>query len=1185
MSEIHVHLIPESGGRCRINATCGESRWEHVASEDDVRTARQAVQGLMKAFERGTRPIVDPVDAADAGVRLRNAFLAPLYEAVDSPLSNAEGALLFVSDAAECLNLPWELLPRKDGGYLIEDPRWSIRRTTRNPLPESSTPLVARPLRILFVACAPTNLTGLDFEKEEEAFLHIANRLGNKVHLDIAEAGTFDELRDLIAEYKPHVVHLSGHGAVEDGVGWFCFEDERGEEDARNAREIADHLFAGKGVRLVFVSGCQTAQAGAAGLCQSLTSTGHVPLALGWGESIADELATEFANRLYHDLAAGQTVDRAVNAARRSLFDRCRTRSNNVELFDASFALPQLYAAESTRSIIDEQRPPERVERPGVRYELLADNIRGLWVGFVGRRRILQKARPALCNGEKHVLLLTGIGGAGKSTLATRLANRFKSDGFHVAAVRAQDNEKGLAFCLRLATEIAVACQQLGRERDERDLLDGERPIGYRLRLAVEVLNNARILLVLDNLEAAMPAPPAEPQWSDPDFAGFMRDLTARLVGEGRAILTCRYVPEGFDIDAPNLAHEPLPDFTEADFFKYLRRHEAVAKRIEKGELSGELLAEFNKKLGGTPRFIEQACVILARIDPDDLREQLERVNARESETDPDDLYQLQQNYFSDLFLPQLYDALAPDRRLALSRLAVTEVPLPLDGVALVSGIGDSDVHNAIDQWLQLGLLQRFCENGEIPLFAVYPLQRAFLIETARLDEGAAHDAHQAAAAFLRRTHEDKREKELRLPIVMELLACLYHATEAQDRDSRRWAAVKLASRLVSCAEYEAAVALVEPLLLDGRHPDVLNILARVRLETSDWKPARELYIEVLELRQSLEDRSGEASAWHNLASIDKNEGNREAARRGYAKSLAIRRAIGDLEGQAVTLNNMAAMDVDDGKYRVARENLEKVLVMYQAMGSLIGEAGVYHILGGIDLYEGRFVEARQNFVRSLKIKQVVGDRVGEAAVWHALGSVDVGEQKFDDARQNFHNSLAISRVIRNRACEGATSNLLALIALYEGKDDDARQNYDRALTISQAIGDRESEASAWHGLGSVDSHEKRYAEAHAKYVRSLAISQEIGDRECESASLYQIGRITWERAQRDVGIRLMMVGLAIRTAIGSGDVPQLFPDLISMSMELGMDQAEFEKLTQEVVDDYRRDRGAALVEAAFEGL
>lgn len=182
-----------------------------------------------------------------------------------------EGRLLFTSSTPDWLALPWELLPGRDGTFLVADGRIGIRRGTGAPT-ASASPLVPLPLRVLFVASAPTNLDGLDYEREEEAMLRISERLGDRVHLDVAEAGTFEELRDLIAKFQPHVVHLSGHGRLQDGIGHFAFEDERGLSDPRDGTELAERLLAGRGVRLVLVNACQSAQAGVSGLCQRLTS-------------------------------------------------------------------------------------------------------------------------------------------------------------------------------------------------------------------------------------------------------------------------------------------------------------------------------------------------------------------------------------------------------------------------------------------------------------------------------------------------------------------------------------------------------------------------------------------------------------------------------------------------------------------------------------------------------------------------------------------------------------------------------------------------------------------------------------------------------------------------------------------------------------------------------------------------
>ncbi|HVM63022.1 MAG TPA: tetratricopeptide repeat protein [Verrucomicrobiae bacterium] len=943
-------------------------------------------------------------------------------------LGRSEVRLVFASVAPECVNFPWELLPGRNGGFLVADGRVAIRRRTRPEALAVASELVAPPLRLLFCACAPIDLPKLDYEKEEEAILRIADRLGGKVHLDIGEAGTFEELKDLVSELRPHIVHLSGHGALDKGVGFFAFESERGGNDSREGREVAERVFADRGVRMVFVSGCESAQAGVAGFCQSLTVDGHVPLALGWGASIADDRAIDFAATLYHEVAAGRPVDRAIAAARRDLFEHGRVRFGSAELLDASFALPQLYAADDSDQLVDEGRPMERLARPGVHYELLGDNIRGLREGFVGRRRVLQRTRPLLRAGEKTVVLLTGIGGAGKSTLATRLANRCKQDGYRIVAVQAR-REESAQFCLRLTGELAAACQRLGREADERMLRDGQRPMTDRLRLAVEILNEAKVLLVLDNLEALMPQPPAPPRWDSEDFAQFAREVTSRLTQEGRAILTCRYVPEGLDLTQPNVAHEPLPDFTEADFFKYLRRHDKVATRMETGELKRELLTLFYRKLGATPRFVEQASAVLGTADPDGLREQLEGVAEPGLGVGGDELWELQQQYFSDLFLPQLYDALTPAFRVALSRLALVEIPLPVDGVARVVAMKDDDVREALEAWLALGLLQRFGEEDEVPLYAVYPLQREFLTGEGKLDQGQAKESHVAAAAFFRACYETDREKELRLPVGLELMACFRHGRAGDEKECWRWAAELVANGLQRRAEYRSVLEFLEPLLEEDRDHRLLCATADALQSLGEWRQARRRYEEALPVQNSNGDRAGEASTWHQLATIDVYEGNYAAAREKFGQALEMRQAIGDRAGEAGTWHNLATIDLREGNYAAAREKFGKSLAIEQAIGNRAGEASTWHQLATIDVYEGNYAAAREKCGKALEMLRAIGDRAGEASTWHQLATIDLREGNYAAAREKFGKALEMLQAIGDRAGEASTLYQIGFVA------------------------------------------------------------------------------------------------------------------------------------------------------------
>ena len=200
----------------------------------------------------------------------------------------------------------------------------------------------------------------------------------------------------------------------------------------------------------------------------------------------------------------------------------------------------------------------------------------------------------------------------------------------------------------------------------------------------------------------------------------------------------------------------------------------------------------------------------------------------------------------------------------------------------------------------------------------MYPLQRELLTDPTRLAEDDARAAHAAVAAFLQECYEQDRDRELGLTVEVELLACLEHATAAEDRPRRRWAVTKLCWQLIPHAEYAAARALVAPLLDEERHPDLLQIAARVASDTGDWKTARTLGDEEQQARVALGDRAGEAATWHQLATIDVNEGNYADAREKFAKSLAMRQAIGDRAGEAATLYQIGFVAWQNGRREVA---------------------------------------------------------------------------------------------------------------------------------------------------------------------------------------------------------------------------------------------------------------------------
>jgi len=236
--DITIQLVEQPDGTVRVTGRTDGSAWAHVAPATEVAAVCRDAGAFLDAFDEGHSPDADPVAMAELGRLLRRVFIPQPHDPGSS--SAAGGGLLLMSESPACLNLPWELLPGGGGQFLVEDGRWTIRRCFRPAAATGDRPPVAGPLRVLFMACAPGSQQQLDYEREEEAVLHIRDQLRGKLLLDILDSGTFEELRAAVGELRPHVVHLSGHGKLIDSVGHFFFEDE--EENAAAREKFAKSL-------------------------------------------------------------------------------------------------------------------------------------------------------------------------------------------------------------------------------------------------------------------------------------------------------------------------------------------------------------------------------------------------------------------------------------------------------------------------------------------------------------------------------------------------------------------------------------------------------------------------------------------------------------------------------------------------------------------------------------------------------------------------------------------------------------------------------------------------------------------------------------------------------------------------------------------------------------------------------
>ena len=200
-------------------------------------------------------------------------------------------------------------------------------------------------------------------------------------------------------------------------------------------------------------------------------------------------------------------------------------------------------------------------------------------------------------------------------------------------------------------------------------------------------------------------------------------------------------------------------------------------------------------------------------------------------------------------------------------------------------------------------------------------------------------------------------------------------------------------------------------------------MLARLLTVRSEWNQARRLLEEIPE-------QARDASAWHQLATIDLNQGDYAAAREKFTTAMEIWKAIGDRTGEAATWNQLATIDFNQGDHAAAREKFATSLQIKPAIGNRTFEAVTWRNLATIDLHQGEYAAAREKFDSSLQIEQAIGNRAGEANTWNQLGHVAYASGRGKDAVRLMAVAFLISHTIGHNYVKTIAQNFATLCGM-----------------------------------------------------------------------------------------------------------------------------------------------------------
>jgi tetratricopeptide (TPR) repeat protein len=733
---------------------------------------------------------------------------------------------------------------------------------------------------------------------------------------------------------------------------------------------------------------------------------------------------------------------------------------------------------------------------------------------------------------DVNAIVLTGIGGEGKSTLAA-LIYRFVEE----------ERRKGSSFFtgksiwMRVDSNVTIAdlagtlFEALGEPIPDLNQLsprDGA-------MLLFQALNNVEKprLVILDQFESLLDVQTGSVLEHRPGVGEWLDILNSQQC-TCRVLLTSRLWPQG--------THKYPPTYLQEYFVRGLEMDEGVEllrkQGVEESQASKMELQLAIQHCDGHA----MALTLLASLLRRDRSLNLSNFLA-------DSIYtQLWEGDIARNLLDYIYnEQLDPVQRRLLLAFSVYRDSVPWEAAhSIIPDISKSKILPALEVLVAQHLLVAEGE-GRYQLHAIVEsfARSHFVEQDEQADQQSYRVAHSMAAQYYLQQATKMcppREERRGSNDVQLLLEAIWHQCQAEQwqdaydlmerqgifDDLKRWGTNDLLLNL-----YQLLLPLAKQHPKSAQSMCIYSNLGRVYRTLGKREQARE-YLEIaLGISRDIRDRAGEGAMLSFLGSVYDDLGLKEQALDYLQQALKIRQEVNDRGGEGWTLDNIGRIYDDLGKEELAIKYLEQALKIRMEVNDRIGEERTLNTLGRVYDNLGRKELAGNYYKQALTICQEIGDRVGEGSTLNYMGLFYADRGQIERAIELFEEALEIRKEVGDRGGVGRTLNNLGRVYRILGQYERAQEFLEQALKVCVEVEDRLGEGKVYNNLGILYQIGQQNEQALKYFEQALGISIEVKDRSGEAWALHNLGRVHADLGQIEQASKYFKQALDIRREVG----------------------------------------------------